>query len=104
MSGDAPQPPPAPVLSMSESASLLRVFFEWISTPNDKGITPIGVKAIAAGWVINHELFSDADVHNISSKSGINYRQFTKYAAEFRQRFSILQPQKEQCDATKTQT
>jgi hypothetical protein len=77
---------------ISELAQTLREVLFWITATNPKNKWPIksiGIKAIAAAWVISPEVFGGVSANILSQSFKTSSSKFSRRTSEFSRRFGI---------------
>lgn len=79
-------------MSKDDLIAALRLIFVWMTrakAQDQRAIKSIGIKAVAATWVMNPALFGNAPAHMVARSFGVSGMIFKTRAAEFSREFKF---------------
>ena len=79
-------------MSKEELAAMMREIFVWMTTAkacDQRAVKSVGLRAIAAAWVLNPGLFGDAPSHMVAKSFWVYPKGFNTRAADFSRKFGI---------------
>lgn len=88
--GDAPRPDTE--MDKEDLAEALRLMFVWMTkakAQDQRAVKSIGIKVIAAAWVMNPNLFGNAPAHMVAKSFGVSPQILKTKTADFSRVFKI---------------